>query len=461
MSETVPRSGTAPARPSAGAAPRRLLDSLAPLLRDWLPRQRWFAGKGRPVTGFAPVAATELRPSSAEPGLLHLLVDARQPGRDTDCYQLLLGVRRTLPAPLSGALVGRPRGGPLAGLTVYEALHDPLLADVLLDLLRTPGDLGPLHFERPRGPAVPGSLAPRVLDVEQSNSSLVYGDAYIFKLFRRVAPGTHPELELSRALARADCPRVPTPVAWAGARPDGAAEPYVLGLLQPFVAGAADGWALALRALSEGAAFTREAAALGRATAEVHQALARALPTATLSRTRTEALAAAMTERLHSTARAVPALRPYAPALAAAYTALGALDDTRRIVQRVHGDLHLGQCLCGADGAWHVIDFEGEPARPLAERRRPHPTVRDVAGMLRSFEYAACTHRAPAWAAACRDAYCDGYAEAAGHDPRAERVLLRAYETDKAVYEVLYEARHRPDWLPVPMSAIRRLAAPR
>ncbi|MDI3386092.1 maltokinase [Streptomyces sp. B-S-A8] len=459
MSETVTRSQAATRHHLTGAA--QLVDSLAPLLRDWLPRQRWFAGKGRPVTGFAPVAVTGLRAAAAEPGLLHLLVDARQPGRDTDCYQLLLGVRRTVPPHLSDALLGRPRNGPLAGLAVYEALHDPLLAGHLLDLLRTPGTQGALSFERPPGPAVPDGLAPRVLDVEQTNSSLVYGDTYILKLFRRVAPGTHPELELSRALAGVDCPRVPTPVAWAGAWPPGAAEPYVLGLLQPFVAGATDGWTLALRALADGAPFTREAAALGRATAEVHRALARALPTAALARPRTKALAAAMAERLDATARAVPELRPYAPALAAAYTALRALDDTRRTVQRVHGDLHLGQCLYGADRTWHVIDFEGEPARPLAERRRPHPAVRDVAGMLRSFDYAAYTHRAPAWAAACREAYCDGYAEAAGHDPRAEETLLRAYETDKAVYEVLYEARHRPDWLPVPMSAVRRLAGAR
>lgn len=124
------------------------------------------------------------------------------------------------------------------------------------------------------------------------------------------------------------------------------------------------------------------------------------------------------------------------------------------------GDLHLGQTLRGSDGGWAVIDFEGEPAKPLDERRSPQPTVRDVAGMLRSFDYAARTHRPwnADWAARCRAAFCTGYAEAAGTDPRADPALLRAYETDKAVYEVVYEARHRPDWLPVPMSAIQRLS---
>ncbi|MBI0301514.1 maltokinase, partial [Streptomyces sp. PRKS01-29] len=115
-------------------------------------------------------------------------------------------------------------------------------------------------------------------------------------------------------------------------------------------------------------------------------------------------------------------------------------------------------------GRWSLIDFEGEPSRPLAERRRPQPPVRDIAGMLRSFDYAAAVgrHEQPQeWAGRTRSAYCAGYAEASGTDPRDEPELLRAHETDKAVYEVLYEARHRPDWLSVPMAAIRRLATTR
>ncbi|NBE51353.1 maltokinase N-terminal cap-like domain-containing protein [Streptomyces boluensis] len=456
MAETAAiRTGTGSLAPDIAPG---LLRSLAPLLRGWLPRQRWFAGKGKAIDGFAPVAVTELLPCSAPPGLLHLLVDVEQPGQPPDCYQLLLGVRRTLPSRLAGAFVGRPRTGPLSGLAVYDALPDPPLAQALLERLRSPGTLGALRFEKPGGAHIPDARTARPLDVEQSNSSLVYDDTYLLKLFRRVAPGVHPDLELPLALARAGYPRVPAPVAWATARPRGRGEPRLLGLLQPYVAGAADGWSLAQRALAAGNGFTREAGALGRATAEVHRALAHALPTGTLGRPRIEALAAAMTARLHTTAEAVPSLRPYAPALAAGYAALAALDGAPATAQRVHGDLHLGQCLCGPDGSWYLIDFEGEPARPLAERRRPQPAVRDVAGMLRSFDYAAHAHRAPAWATACRDAYCDGYAEVTGRDPRAEPTLLRAFETDKAVYEVLYEARHRPDWLPVPMSAVHRLA---
>ncbi|GGP87073.1 maltokinase N-terminal cap-like domain-containing protein [Streptomyces roseolilacinus] len=452
---------------STARAPVALLPSLAPLLHEWLPRRRWFAGKGKPVTGFALVSATELLPlSAAGPGLLHLLVRVQQPGPVTssappgDCYQLLLGVCDTLPPRLSPALIGHVTRGPLAGRTVYEALQDPRLAALLLERLRSPGAIGPLSFHRTV--AVPDGLTPRVLDAEQSNTSLVYGDAYILKIFRRIHPGANPDLELPLALARAGCARVPAPVAWfeAGTGPDGA----TLGVLQPYLRGSRDGWRLALDALAGGRDFVPEAHALGRATAEVHTALARALPTVTLARRQARDLAVAMSRRLDAATQAVPALMPYVPGLRAAFETVAALAEggsTWR-AQRVHGDLHLGQALRTPDGEWAVIDFEGEPSKPLAERRRPQPAVRDVAGILRSFDYAAHSHHPwhPEWAERCRDAYCSGYAEASGRDPRDEQALLRAYETDKAVYEVVYEARHRPDWLRVPMAAVRRLASP-
>ncbi|MFD4590287.1 maltokinase N-terminal cap-like domain-containing protein [Streptomyces rubiginosohelvolus] len=440
-----------------------LLPSLAPLLHEWLPRQRWFAGKGRPVTGFRLVSATEMVPvhGTTGPGLLHLLLRVEQPSRSVraadDCYQLLLGVRTSLPPLLAGALVGRVERGPLAGRTVYDALHDPRLADVLLERFRRPGSLGSLRFERTA--EIPAGLTPRVLDAEQSNSSLVYGDAFILKIFRRIFPGTNPDLELPLALTGEGCERVPAPVAWFEAP---GAEPLTLGVLQPFLQGARDGWQLALAALAAGRDFLPEARALGRATAEVHTALAAALPTPALRGTQTRQLVAQMTQRLEAAAQAVPALVPYVPGLRAAFDAVTDLGvrGSGWAQQRVHGDLHLGQMLRSADGFWSLIDFEGEPARPLPERRMPAPPVRDVAGMLRSFDYAARSHRPwnPEWAARCRAAYCEGYAQASGSDPRGEPELLRAHETDKAVYEVVYEARHRPDWLPVPMAAIQRLA---
>ncbi|WP_314177312.1 maltokinase N-terminal cap-like domain-containing protein [Streptomyces winkii] len=487
-----------------------LLGSLAPSLAEWLPRQRWFAGKGRPISGFGLVAATGLLPydgTEAAPGLVHLLLRARQSGGEpesADCYQLLLGVRdaaSALPPELAAALIGRPVGGPLHGSVVYDALHDPLLAGHLLERLGTPGRLGTLHFRREPDSAVPRGLAPRPLAAEQSNSSVVYGNRYILKLFRRVEPGVNPDLELPLALARHGSQRVPAPTAWFEAESPAAPEaepgpahlatggepvsrsraaagaPLTLGVLQPFLPGCRDGWQLALNALAERRDFSEEARGLGRATAEVHTTLAEALPTCVLGREALESTAAAMTERLEAAGRAVPGLRPYRPGLRDAFRALAALGRLGHTcpAQRVHGDLHLGQVLSEPGGRWSLIDFEGEPARPLAERRVPQPVVRDIAGMLRSFDYAACQQQASQpvpgsaarpddafarrWADANRAAFCAGYAEAAGADPRDEATLLRAYETDKTVYEVLYEARHRPTWLHVPMSAIRRLAS--
>ncbi|WP_416976824.1 maltokinase N-terminal cap-like domain-containing protein [Streptomyces sp. T028] len=456
MAKTVTRSG------GSGTTSPHLLASLDPLLREWLPRQRWFAGKGRPVTGFSLVAATELLPAGARLGLYHLLLRAHQPDGPGDRYQLLIGVREALPPRLAPALIGHVTDGPLAGRTVYDALYDTRPAELLLEALRSRARIGALRCEGDPEQEIRSGLVPRLITAEQSNSSVVYGDTFILKLFRRVAPGVNPDLELPLALAREGCPRVPAPTAWMEMDVD--TDAYVLGVLQPYVQGATDGWELALRELAKGEDFGAEARALGRATAEVHGALARALPTVTLGPAQIRPMVDGMVVRLEAAAQAVPALRPYAPALRTAFTALAdlAAEGHTWTAQRVHGDLHLGQCLQAPSGQWSLIDFEGEPARPPAERRMPQPAVRDVAGMLRSFDYAAhsCERPAPGWAHACRAAYCSGYAEAAGRDPRTDPVLLRAFETDKAVYEVVYEARHRPDWLPVPLSAIHRLAAP-
>ncbi|MFE1440233.1 maltokinase [Streptomyces sp. NPDC058739] len=448
------RDSTGPVRPMA---------SLDGLLREWLPRQRWFAGKDRPVTELRLLSLTELFP-----GCLHLLVHADHapspsghagvpaPGTATppgDCYQLLLGVQEHLSPRLGRALVGRAQEGPLAGMAVYDALRDPRSAQLLLERLRRPGSLGPLRFEGAPGVAVPSGLPPRLLDAEQSNTSLVYGDSYILKVFRRIQPGVNPDLEVTSALAGQGCRRVPAPVAWfRTTEPQGA----TLGVLQPFLPDAADGWTLALHALATGDDFTTEAHALGQATADVHLALAAAFPggpPAENGRT-----AAAMAERLDAAAHSVPGLKPFVPGLRSAFGMLVTCDPGPA-AQRVHGDLHLGQVL-RAGREWFVIDFEGEPSRPLAERCTPQSPVRDIAGMLRSFDYAARQRRPwrPQWARRCREAYCAGYAERAGWDPRKKHALLRAYETDRAVYEVLYEARHRPDWVAVPMAAIERLA---
>ncbi|MCX3061176.1 maltokinase N-terminal cap-like domain-containing protein [Streptomyces beihaiensis] len=448
------------ARTDIAAAPALRPGVLSGLLRDWLPGRRWFARKEQPIADVSVLATTELYP-----GCLHLLVRIEHAGAlPGDCYQLLLGVARRLPASrltdAADAVVGHADG-----LAVYDALHDPRTATMLLESLRRPGVAGPLRFtnDASSGNSLPTGLTPRLLDVEQSNSSIVYGDALILKVFRRVQPGINPDLEVPWALARAGCRRVPAPVAWIRTtQPRNA----TLAVLQPYLPGASDGWTLALRALEAGRDFTAQARKIGLATAEVHQALATAFPASTAPRPsppphEPARLAAAMTERLNAAARCLPSLRPYAPSLRTAFDDLAARATRAAHLpwHRIHGDLHLGQVL-RAGREWYLIDFEGEPSAPLAERRSAHSPVRDVAGMLRSFDYASGTRLPghPRWAEACRDAYCVGYAEGAGWDPRAEPELLRAFETDRAVYEAVYEARHRPDWLHVPMTAIRRLA---
>ncbi len=183
------------------------------------------------------------------------------------------------------------------------------------------------------------------------------------------------------ALARQGCTRVPAPVAWFRTTSPWNA---TLGVLQPFLRGGVDGWTQALEALASSHEFTEEAFEMGRATAEVHLALAAAFPLKPQGPAESSRLASRMVERLRDAIHAVPDLLPYASGLRSAFTELAALD-VPRPAQRIHGDLHLGQVL-RAEQKWHVIDFEGEPARPLPERRRSQSPVRDVAGMLRSFD---------------------------------------------------------------------------
>ena len=446
------------------------------LLATWLPDQRWYAGKGRTITAVEIEQEVPLETDAGDVAYLQLAV--RTEDGPTDRYQLLLGaVTGDLPGRLD-----RGRIGEADGRVYYDAVHDPEAASTLLHRMAESSTTGSLTF-RSTG-ELDTDKPSRVLGAEQSNTSLVYGEEYILKLFRRVQPGSNPDLELSLALAQGGSPYVAAPLGWIEGEVDG--QTTTLAMMQCFLRGASDGWATAtasvrdlfaeedLHADEVGGDFASEAERLGTATAEVHALLAQVLESRTAGPEESQATARQLHERLDVALRDVPELAPHADSLRAAYDAVGALTEPVP-VQRVHGDYHLGQVLRTQDG-WVLLDFEGEPARPLAERTALMSPLRDVAGMLRSFDYAArhllaeragsgagaephLAYRATEWAERNRSAFCDGYARAAGSDPRDASVLLRAFELDKAVYEVVYEARNRPTWLPIPLSSIERLCA--
>jgi maltokinase len=455
-------------------------EELPELLPEWLPKQRWFAAKGRKVRSVATAAVTPLL-TEGEPLLDHVLlaVDFADDS-PVQHYQLLVARREHLRGELEHVVIGA-----IGGHLAYDGLWDHDVTEWLLDAIRTGRTVGEIRFVPEPGAEIAEGVPGRVLGVEQSNTSVSWGEQSILKLFRRVLPGVNPDLELHRAMRSVGSIDV---AALQGAI-EGVlhGEPVAFGILQDFAANSADGWAMAqasvrdllaegdLRADEVGGDFAAEASRLGETVAVVHAELREALPTGEAD---PRALASAWHDRLSASVAEVPALARNAEPIHAVYDAVAALPGPLP-TQRVHGDLHLGQTLRTPRG-WLVIDFEGEPAAPLAERVRPDSALRDVAGMLRSFDYAAfhqlskweptdhwtapdhdsqLVWRAREWAERNRSAFCDGYALRAGADPRDQGILLRAFELDKAVYEVVYESRFRPGWAAIPMASIGRLTA--
>jgi maltokinase len=417
----------------------------------FLKKQRWFAGSD----------ADKVRIEDFElfrddwPKLAWALLDV-----DGAHYNVLVGGRPMgEPAEFLGghepAVFGESDGG-----FWYDAIFDPALALILLGIF-TDGHKQAEHV--------------RPIGVEQSNSSLVYDDRMIAKVFRRVQPGHNPDVEITMALADEGFMHVPQPVAaW---QRDG----YDLAFVQQFLVGGSEGWALALTSLRDlygegpddpaqaGGDFASEAERLGQVTAEMHLAMAEAFG---VSKGDPESWYASMVSRLESQHDLDTDERAGA---AKVFEHLRTVRDPGPAI-RVHGDYHLGQVM-RTDTGWYVLDFEGEPARSLVERRAVSSPMKDVTGMLRSFDYAA--HSAlierevwehdrlwpigEAWRERNRSAFLRGYYDTPGidallpGDESSTKAVQQAFELEKAVYELAYEQAYRPGWVAIPKAAIRQL----
>ena len=460
-------------------------------LTRWLTDRRWFAGKGRAT---ARLDANSIGRLSETPLVELIAASVGYADGEQEIYQVPVSYRPDPDPALAHALIGHwtPCGSPEGAPPqyAYDALQDKDATNAWLTGMVAGRYADGLSFQRDSTTKpLPTDEPSRVMGGEQSNTSLVFGDSVILKVFRRLVAGTNPDVELLHALAQAGNSSVPALLGWVDGRwpgPDGAEAVGTLAIATEFFPSATDGWDLALasvRALyaesdpdpaASGGDFAGEAYRLGQATAAVHADLARVLGSVSWSAPEIADLAASLRSRLDAAVAAAPQLQPFADDIAARYAELTGLDHPLT-GQRVHGDLHLGQAL-RTDTGWRILDFEGEPARPVTERAAPQTPLKDVAGMIRSFDYAArqlfsgadpgdaasrpgVEERATAWATRNQRAYCAGYADVAGADALTDPIPLTALVLDKAVYEVVYETRNRPDWIDVPLGAIRRLLA--
>ena len=455
-------------------------------LEAWMTRQRWYAGKSRTpklevIGGFGladPTGTAVIR--------VYLVLDhARHPA----LYQVPL-TERSEPLPNAESALVASFDVETGHRYIYDGPHDPAFAEALLRLVLDGGEAhetdgpaggnsgGPLvargHHAAYSAPVQ--FLSSRVLAGEQSNSSIIFQTAtvdgtpstpIICKLFRALHNGDNPDVTLTEALGAAGSTVAPRSIGhvtglWTDSgMPDGIASGH-LAFAQEFLPGVEDAWRVAVRAAEVAEDFTDRARALGVTTAEMHEALHSALPSRATTPSDIATTVASMRYRFELAAAEVPGLAEYRPALEAIYRESAA--SPWPALQRIHGDFHLGQVLAVPGRGWVVLDFEGEPMRPMSERSLPDIPLRDVAGMLRSFDYVAGSfalahpgESAAAWASASRRAFLDGYIERSGLDLRAHRAVLDAFEIDKALYEALYEARNRPGWLAIPTAAIARL----
>lgn len=422
-----------------------LVESIEQLLPEWLERQRWFS-KGETAVPSARVIDNEMIVDGDFPKLLWTIVEVPDGAR----YQVPLGLRErsSMPPDTGGALVGI-----VDDVAVYDALVD--------------ADLSRALFEKITDGRAATSVRPNT--AEQSNTSFIVDDAYIVKLFRRLQPGRNPDLEVTGRLTEIGYEHVPEVVGtWR--RDD-----YDLAVCQPFINGGTEGSALAmeevrkyLQNVTSPNGFGPEAFRLGQVTASLHVALAKVFDTEPYD-------AGVIADSLEADAHELePGQAEPLAALVKELRNVGATD--AGVAARVHGDYHFAQTLLARDG-WFIFDFEGEPVRSMEERAALNSPLKDVTGMLRSLQYhaamglaeqtlvdgTALMSRANEWEQLNRDEFLRGYFDDSSvaallpQDPEVLDLLRRAFEVQKAIYELRYEKAYRPDWVEIPRSALTRL----
>ncbi len=422
---------------------------------------RWFAGKGRDGVLTRIQALPWYSDQGVFPAVRSELATVSYPNGESETYHLLACYRPAESPTSIGALDAAEVGLGEGSVWLQEGAADPEAIRVLLARqlagASSQDDSSGWAFHTPRPDGLDADLPPRLFGGEQSNTSVMLGDAAMLKLFRKLEPGRNLDIEVHDALGRQGSHDVAILFGWLSAtlHSAGGSSTSDLGMVVEQLRDAQDGWRLALESAAAGGDFTAQARELGSALVDIHRALATALPVTELSG---DELAETMRARLNVALGAAPALAPHEAGLIRIFDALHG----RRLQgQRIHGDFHLGQTLL-TDAGWRIIDFEGEPMKTMAERMAPDAVWRDVAGMLRSFSYATSGHADPqgpeanSWLAGVRQAFLTGYG---GLISPQDAALLMAYEADKAIYEVVYETRNRPDWVSIPLQAVARYAA--
>jgi maltokinase len=425
-------------------------------LIEFVTAQRWFASKTRDVTHASVVDRAMLR--DTDPSLELQLVEIRFDTGTHETYQLLTD------------------GG-------LDALGDPRQVRELVHMIRSgvklPAGDGIVEFGPVEGIAALGQelREARAIDTEQSNTSIVFDEELILKVFRRLEAGINPELELLRFLTERGFENIAQLAGWYAysGRPMDA----TLGILQRFIPKGRDGWELSLDSMQTGTErFLASLRRLGEVTGRMHSVLGSEptdpsfAPEAPSSES-LGLLTATIDDEIESVFLELPdgnedvaPIRGRGEEVRERLRLWAQFGDIGRVI-RHHGDFHLGQTLwCGND--WVILDFEGEPARALSERRRKRSPLRDVAGMLRSFAYAATasaimrgSEPPEGWEARARHEFLEGYRETINHvlvpSGSAMDKLLAVFELEKSVYELRYELNNRPDWVKIPVAGILRM----